>query len=62
MYRNKNTGLVLTDEEYWSMREREIKQLWEDMNEEERQEWGSFEVFRKHDFEDVDLDFEYIES
>ena len=62
MYRNKNTGLVLTDEEYWSMREREIKQLWKEMDEEERQDWGSFEVFRKRDFEDVDLDYKYIES
>ena len=37
MYRNIHSGIILKDEEYWAMREREIKQLWEDMNEEERQ-------------------------
>ena len=63
MYKNKITGLVLTDQEYWSMRKREIQEEWRNMTKKERQEWKSYEEFEKWDLErNVDVDFEYIED
>lgn len=62
MYKNKNTGAVLTDEAYWRLRKKEAREAWNNMDEEERRDWGNYEEFEKWELErNVDLDFEYIE-
>lgn len=61
MYRNKWTGALLTDEEYRALREREVVDLWNELSEEKRKEWGCFESFREREFSYwPDGDFEYI--
>ena len=61
MYRNKWTGALLTDEEYRALREREVASFWNELSEEERKEWGSFEEFRQKELSYwPDGDFEYI--
>ena len=61
MFRNKKTGAILTDEQYKELREREVVTFWNELSEEERKEWGSFEEFRQKEFGIwPDGDFEYI--
>ena len=63
MYKNKNTGTLLTDKEYWRLRKREIQEEWQNMTRKERQDWGNYEEFETWDLErNVDLDYEYIED
>ena len=62
MFRNRKTGTLLTDEEYRALREREALESWNELTENEKEEWGSFEEFRQKDFAIYpDEDFEYIE-
>lgn len=63
MFRNKFTGITLTDEKYWRLRKREIREEWENMTKKERKEWTSFQEFEEWNLKrNVDLDFEYIED
>ena len=63
MFKNKNTGVILTDEEYRELREREVVNLWNELATEEKEEWGGFEEFKEKDFSIYpDSDFEYIEE
>ena len=63
MYRNKWTGALLTDEEYRALREREVASFWNELSEEEKEEWGSFEEFRQKEFGIwPDGDFEYLKT
>jgi len=63
MFKNKNTGIILTDEEYRQLREREVVNFWNELTTEEKEEWGSFEKFKEKDFSMYpDPDFEYIEE
>mgnify|MGYP000846995652 CR=1 FL=1 len=63
MFRNKKTGALLTDEEYRALREREVVTFWNELTQEEKEEWGSFEEFKEKDFAIYpDEDFEYIEE
>lgn len=63
MYKNKITDIVLTEEEYWGLRKREIREEWENMDEKDQLEWKSYEEFERWDLErNVDLDFAYIED
>jgi len=50
MFRNRKTGAILTDEEYRALREREALESWNELTENEKEEWGSFEEFRQKDF------------
>ena len=63
MLKNKTTGVILTDEEYRQLREREVVNLWNELTTEEKEEWGCFEEFKEKDFSIYpDQDFEYIEE
>jgi hypothetical protein len=63
MYKNKFTGIILTDEEYWRMRKREIQEEWNNLTEKERKEWTSYQEFEKWDLDrNVDLDYEYLKD
>ena len=60
MFKNKNTGVILTDEEYRDLREREVITLWSELTQEEKEEWGSFEEFKEKGFFNLSwFGFEY---
>lgn len=63
MYKNKTTDIALTEEEYWGLRKREIREEWQNMDEKDQLEWKSYEEFERWDLErNADLDFEYVKD
>lgn len=57
-YRNKNSNKILSKNQYNEMIEKEIKTQWEEMAEEEKAEYDSFEHFRKNILDVDDHNFE----
>lgn len=61
IYRNVITGIELTEKEYDDLLDREGEELWNNLDEEDKAEWGSKEIYIERTKEGIDTDFERIE-
>lgn len=62
VYKNVNTGNWITVKDYNALIEREAKEIWDNNDNEEQENYATYEDFFKvHIYNQVDRDFELIE-
>ncbi len=62
MFKNVNSNKIFSDSEYETMIMKEYKDMWKDMDAEDKAEWGTFEKYLAWCKRNVDTDFKYVEN